>query len=137
MKRYSVLIIALFIGHFAHAETDTLQLIKLLEERYINYHLNKDDELNKIQNIIQDLPKDNQIGDRVNVELFQRIIQPDNVIERLARTMNNDGSWNDIDYASKNRSGWFPKEHPERLLILAKAFIRLREEKKTELGGFG
>lgn len=40
-----------------------------------------------------------------------------------ARSLGEDGSWPDIDYASKDRSGWPPKDHLSRLLTMTRALV--------------
>jgi chondroitin AC lyase len=46
---------------------------------------------------------------------------PDRV-KQLLSEMKEDGSWGDIDYASKERGGWPPAQHIGNLLTLAKAY---------------
>ena len=36
--------------------------------------------------------------------------------------LSDDGSWTDINYLDKKRSGWEPKQHAERILELAKLY---------------
>ena len=54
---------------------------------------------------------------------------------RLARSMNPDGGWPDIDYADSTRSGWKLSAHLSRLTVLASAYCSplspLRGDKDT------
>ncbi len=44
------------------------------------------------------------------------------MVENYLFELKNDGSWPDIDYASKERGGWPPAGHLSRLLEIAKAY---------------
>ncbi len=41
--------------------------------------------------------------------------------DRLLETLSRDGTWKDVDYKARNRSGWRAAKHLERCLLLAKA----------------
>lgn len=43
-------------------------------------------------------------------------------VETLLQEIKDDGSWADIDYTSKERGGWPPRNHISRLLELARAY---------------
>jgi len=43
-------------------------------------------------------------------------------IEKYLATMKVDGSWPEIDYTSKERGGWPPRNHISKLLVISKAY---------------
>jgi chondroitin AC lyase len=62
-----------------------------------------------------------QLHTNVLADIQAEPAEPDSVANYLA-TMNVEGFWPEIDYASKERGGWPPKNHISRLLIIAKAY---------------
>lgn len=47
---------------------------------------------------------------------------PSDAVRQLASALRPDGSWPDIDYANRNRSGWRTTSHLGRLAMLAQAY---------------
>jgi len=47
---------------------------------------------------------------------------PSGAVSKLARALRPDGSWPDIDYTNRNRSGWRTTSHLGRLAMLAQAY---------------
>lgn len=68
------------------------------------------------------------ISDRVVVELQQRVPFDKKRIDSYIKNLRTDGSWMDINYNDKKRSGWEPRLHPERILEMVKAFINPKIE---------
>lgn len=79
---------------------------------------------------INHLPEDEEFSDRCIVELYQRQTVTADVITRILSTFKSDGSWSDINYQDKTRSGWKVKEHAERLLPMCRFYRVLISEKK-------
>lgn len=52
---------------------------------------------------------------------LSEIVTDDEAGQLLSR-LQDDGSWPDIDYADKSRSGWAPSFHVQRIMFLAKAY---------------
>lgn len=63
------------------------------------------------------------ISDRVVMELQQRVPFDKERIDGYIKNIRMDGSWSDINYKDKKRSGWEPRLHPERILEMVKAFV--------------
>ncbi len=59
----------------------------------------------------------------------------DDSLARLVKTQQDDGTWGDIDYETRQRTGWKAADHVARLTHLARAFAhpksRLQGEKKV------
>ena len=73
---------------------------------------------------LETLPPETEMSDQLVVELHQRYTPPKETVARLIAGLQPDGSWNDIDYADRKRSGWMPKNHADRILLLAKEYRR-------------
>lgn len=61
-----------------------------------------------------------ELSDQAVVELHQRYpLNKEKIISYL-ETLQPDGTWPDINYADTKRSGWEPKKHAERIVLLCK-----------------
>jgi len=49
-------------------------------------------------------------------------IEDDNAVTKVVATLNDEGTWPDIDYTSQQRGGWEPAGHLNRLLTMAQAY---------------
>ena len=56
---------------------------------------------------------------------------PADAVARIVREQLQDGSWADIDYASKVRSAWGPREHARRTCELACAWMSVKSHGRT------
>ncbi len=103
-------------GAAAHADrnTDTLVL------RYCRWLAGTDKALAPCLERIARFPRETEVSDQNVVELQQRYPVAPGEARRLARSLRADGTWPDIDYASRLRSGWAPKDHVERIHTLAR-----------------
>ena len=54
-------------------------------------------------------------SDQVVVELFQRYPSDPDIIRTFLTTQTAEGTWPDINYQDKKRSGWEPRIHTERI----------------------
>ena len=61
-------------------------------------------------------------SDQVVVELFQRYPSNPETIRAFLSGQTDEGSWPDINYADKKRSGWEPRIHTERILELVRLY---------------
>lgn len=96
--------------------------IKTIKQNYIRLLLSENEREQELVNRLIAFPKESSVSDQMVVELMDRYhISASDVVQLLDK-LQPDGSWNDIDYESQNRSGWSPKTHVERILILAKAY---------------
>lgn len=96
--------------------------IKIIKQNYINLLLSENVREQALVNRLIVFPKETSVSDQMVVELMDRYHISPNDVRRLLENFQSDGSWTDIDYENQNRSGWAPKTHVERMLILAKAY---------------
>lgn len=68
------------------------------------------------------LPYEEYFSDQMVVELLDRYPIQEELIDKYVSTIEDNGSWVDIDYHSQERSGWRPKIHVERILLLTRAY---------------
>lgn len=83
--------------------------------------------------LLSALPPEEEISDQAVAELHQRY--PLNVpkIEGYIGQLQPNGSWADINYADKNRSGWEPKRHAERVLEMTKLYCSEKAHRPAEV----
>ncbi|NDV65238.1 polysaccharide lyase family 8 super-sandwich domain-containing protein [Bacteroides sp. 224] len=101
------------------AEADELQKIR---ENYIRSLISFNKEPANLVRLLTALPPETEISDQAVTELHQRY--PFNVekITSYMKEMRPNGSWSDINYEDKKRSGWEPKIHAERILEMTKLY---------------
>lgn len=114
-------LISLFYGglSFAQDRTDEIKQIKQNYKKMILASGNPDASL---VNELWLIPKETVFSDQMVVELMERYKIGEDRVRFLLGGIQEDGSWSDIDYANKNRSGWQPKVHVERILELIKVY---------------
>ena len=116
MKIFALITIV-FISFCTVSKADELNTIK---QNYKQTILSDtDDEL--IKALIA-LPKEQIVSDQMVVELMERYPYNTEYVNQLINTLQSDGSWNDINYEDKARSGWLPKNHANRILDMAKIY---------------
>lgn len=62
-----------------------------------------------------------QLHKNILADIFDGQVNPERADQLLAG-MQEDGSWPDIDYTSKERGGWEPRDHISNLLVIAKVY---------------
>ena len=70
-----------------------------------------------------------EMSDQIVMELHQKYPFDLRKIDGYLALMKPDGSFSDIDYADKKRSGWEPKLHAERVLELTKLYYSKDSER--------
>ena len=83
-------------------------------------------------NSLRALPDDKEIGDRCVIELYQRIPVNTARVKDLLNQMQKDGTWTDINYQDKTRSGWKVKTHVERIFDLSRYYrlMKVQDNRK-------
>lgn len=75
-----------------------------------------------------------QLHKNVTGNIYESPANPEKAQELLSKMLEN-GSWENIDYTSKERGSWPPREHISNLLVIAKAYNskgnRLYDKKKV------
>ena len=100
-------------------DTDELKRIK---ENYTSMLLPVVEAVDSLQVDWNRIEPEREMSDQVVVELHQRYPFDLAKIEGYVAKLSDDGSWTDINYLDKKRSGWEPKQHAERILELAKLY---------------
>jgi len=62
-----------------------------------------------------------QLHKNIVADIVEVPAEPD-LVEKYLAELSSDGSWPEIDYTSKERGGWPPRNHISRLLVIAKAY---------------
>jgi chondroitin AC lyase len=94
--------------------------IEQLKENFIRTTLFEgEDEL--IKRLMQ-MPEEELVADQVVAELTQRYPVEKGEIQSLLDSFQQDGSWSDIVYNSRERGGWQPAIHADRIFVLTKAY---------------
>lgn len=100
-----------------HAQTDGLATLK---QRYVSAIMGDDPTTRPYLRLVAELEDEEVVSDRCVVELFQRAPVTKNAVAEILANQRADGSWADINYKDRTRSGWQPGQHSERMLMLAK-----------------
>ena len=96
--------------------------LKQIRENYIQVLISSDKEKSDYLDLLSEIPVEKEISDQNIVELYQRFLTRPEEVRQWMATLQADGSWADINYKDRKRSGWEPKKHVERILGLAKFF---------------
>lgn len=118
MKRASLCIV-LILSILSTVKGNDIDIIKNNYKRLI---LLENQSEQKLIKLLTTIPKETYYSDQMVVELMDRYQVQDSEVLSLLNNFQKDNIWSDIDYTDKNRSGWQPKKHVERILLLAKAY---------------
>lgn len=125
------LFLLITIPFYSHANE-----IETIKQNYIRLLLSENEKEQELVNRLIEFPKESAVSDQMVVELMDRYHISSEEVVLLLENLQPDGSWKDIDYDSQNRSGWSPKTHVERILILTKVYrlpsSRYFESKEVE-----
>lgn len=107
------------VGGYALTPEEELVRIK---QNYVKMLLPSESDEYHLNETLVKLSPEERGSDQVVVELFQRY--PSNLenIRIFLSSQVEDGTWPDINYADKKRSGWEPRIHTERILELVKLY---------------
>ena len=75
-----------------------------------------------LADFVRTVPRETKISDQMVQELQRLYPLRRSDINACLKRQNADGSWPDINYADTRRSGWEPRLHAERALMLARAY---------------
>jgi len=118
MKKIIILAVYFISAHLCIHAND----IQTIKKNYIQLLLSENKSEKDLINILITDPKESYFSDQMVVELMDRYSIHEEEIKSLLNNLLPDGSWSDIDYKDQNRSGWQPKKHIERLLLLTKSY---------------
>ena len=118
LKHMLALLCAAYAVCTFHAQTN--KEIGLLTERYVRMTVGADDDKQKYFELLGHMEHETEVSDQSVVELEHLYPIRATEVEQILKKQKADGSWTDINYADKKRSGWEPKQHAERTLLLTK-----------------
>ena len=90
------------------AETDELVRIR---QNYVRSLLPSGGEQEDLVRYLQQITPESEMSDQVVMELHQLYPFDLKKIQRYLSSLKADGTWPDINYDDKKRSGWEPKMH--------------------------
>ncbi len=124
MKRKIILlwVCSLVIFRISAQGLSSAEAFDRIRANYIQAIVGQDQAKMSYLKLLSLIPAEKEVSDQNIVELYQRFPVEAAEMQRLVRTMKEDGSWPDINYKDKKRSGWEPKKHAERILSLAKFY---------------
>lgn len=117
MKKTFILLLGVLLSINTYADE-----LSTIRRQYIQSILSTDPDEQRLTKTLTAIPQEKEMSDQMVVELHQRYTPEKKRIELLLSSIQQDGSWKDIDYADKKRSGWLPKNHADRILELAKVY---------------
>ncbi len=118
-KTLSIILLSLLVSVSFYTHADEIDTIK---QNYIRLLLSENEKEQELVARLIAFPKESAVSDQMVVELMDRYHITSSDVAGLLESLQPDGSWKDVDYNSQNRSGWSPKTHVERILILTKAY---------------
>ena len=123
MRIYKVIAGALLcvLAACGHTLTPEEELARI-KQNYAKLLLPADTDKYHLNAALASLSPEERGSDQVVVELFQRYPSDTAKIRNLLSTLTDEGTWPDINYEDKKRSGWEPRIHTERILELAKLY---------------
>lgn len=102
-------------------------LASLIKKKYVYSLVGENPEKEIYLKLLSKIPRETEMSDQNVIELHQMYPVTEKRIDGYIRTLDTDGSWSDINYKDKKRSGWEVKIHAERILEMTK-FYRLKKD---------
>ncbi len=130
MKTFSqtmCLILFSAINTVIQAQTMVNNSIALIKRNYQNALINEEPGRKALIKSLSAIAPEKEVGDQNVIELQQQYPISLKEITLLIKSLNEDGSWTDINYYDTKHSGWEPKIHAERILKLAKYYYQKKE----------
>lgn len=119
---YLLFIFCLLGNSLLQAQVTVNDSVVLIKQNYLNALINKDQGKEDIIKSLSAITPQEEVSDQNVIELQQQYPISRKEIAHLIKSLNEDGSWMDIDYNDTKRSGWEPKIHAERILKLTKYY---------------
>lgn len=113
-----ILLLFAVCGYAASPEEEMARI----KQNYAKLLLPSEDDRYHLNATLAKLSPEERGSDQVVVELFQRYPSDTEKIRHFLATQTKEGTWPDINYADKKRSGWEPRIHTERILELVKLY---------------
>lgn len=97
--------------------------LKTIKKNYVNLLSKTSDEAQMLVDLLSKIEPEKEVSDQAVVELQQKYPFDIPKLEGYLSSQKQDGTWPDINYEDRKRSGWEPKRHAERILELAKLYV--------------
>lgn len=123
MKNIIPILLLSLVGLFVQCATSPVDDIEQIKANYRSVLLNESKNDQSLIKILEGYAAEVEVSDQVVVDVQLRYTVTEAQVETLLALQSEDGSWEDIDYTDTKGSGWDPKRHSERLLILTKAYV--------------
>ena len=114
----SVMLLLLSSATRAVSHNELLQI----KQNYSEMLIPSDADPYHLKSVLASIPPELEISDQVVVELHQRYPFDMGKMKFYISSLLENGTWPDINYEDKKRSGWEPKIHAERILGLVKLY---------------
>lgn len=102
-----------------------------VKKNYVAAIIGTGEEKQRLVAELVTVPPETEVSDQCIVELQQLYPIAQGVVERYLKEQRPDGSWSDIDYQDRKRSGWNAKVHADRTLLLSKYYGAGKENLST------
>lgn len=113
------------------AQVPDAHLIQAVKKNYVAAIIGTGEEKQRLVAELVTVPPETEVSDQCIVELQQLYPIAQGVVERYLKEQRPDGSWSDIDYQDRKRSGWNAKVHADRTLLLSKYYGAEKENLST------
>ena len=97
--------------------------IKIIKQNYVNALLEGNGHTQRLAYLLETHVKETEVSDQVVVDVHSKYRLDTLQLNSCLSTFTAQGGWSDINYNDTKRSGWEPKVHADRLLLMAK-FLR-------------
>lgn len=114
--------IFLFILCFAPLYVTQADPLKKIKANYTQLILGDNEAQQLLIQSLYQIPPEKLVSDQMVVELQQKYLPSKALVDSLLHTQTAQGAWSDIDYTDNRRSGWMPKKHIDKILLLTKLY---------------
>lgn len=115
-------LLAVCLPGLLFAQSADNELIRQIKKNYIAAVASTDDSEKKLVSELTAITPEKDASDQNAVELRQKYPLAPVEAERWVREQRTDGSWGDINYKDRRRSGWKAKAHADRALALSRYY---------------
>lgn len=124
---YLIILFCLSGHSILRAQATVNDSVALIKQNYLNALISKDQGKKEIIKSLSAIAPQEEVSDQNVIELQQQYPISPKEIAHLIKSLNEDGSWTDINYNDTKRSGWEPKIHAERILKLTKYYMQQKQ----------
>lgn len=122
MKRYSILTLCFCLCGCLSLQAKATDDLAHIKQNFFRLLVPNEKDTYHLKSILANLPPETEMSDQVVVELHQRYPFDKEKMALYLSSQTAEGTWPDINYQDRKRSGWEPKTHAERILELVKLY---------------